>query len=68
MRVVAEEVVETNGPGRDAAGSGLLLASCLLSRLALSDTNVYEPSIRALLGSALHLCEVVLKSTESGRR
>jgi len=26
----------------------------------LSDTTVYEPSIRALLGTASHFCEVVV--------
>jgi len=34
--------------------------SLLLSSLELRDTKVYEPSIRALLGSALHFCEVVV--------
>jgi len=28
--------------------------------LELSDTNVYEPQIRALLGTASHFCEVVV--------
>ena len=28
----------------------------LLSRLELSDTKVYEPYIRALLGTAAHVC------------
>jgi len=37
-------------------------SSLLLSRLESSDTKVYEPSIRARLGTAAHLCEVfVLK-------
>ena len=35
-------------------------SSLLLSSLELSDTQVYEPSIRALLGTASHLCEVVV--------
>jgi len=36
--------------------------SLLLSILELSGTQVYKPSIRALLGSASHFCEVfVLK-------
>jgi len=31
----------------------------------LSDTTIYEPEIRALLGTASHFCEVVvLKSSE----
>ena len=34
-------------------------SSLLLSSLELSDTQVYEPSIRALLGTASHFCEVV---------
>ena len=35
----------------------------LLSSLELSDTKVYEPQIRALLGTATHFCEaVVLRS------
>ena len=33
--------------------------SLLLSSLELSDTHVYAPSIRALLGTALCFCEVV---------
>ena len=36
------------------------LSSFLLSSLELSDTNVYEPSIRALLGTATHFCAVVV--------
>ena len=36
--------------------------SLLLSRLELSDTKVYEPSIRARLGTTAHFCNpVVLK-------
>jgi len=35
-------------------------SALLLSNLKLSDTNVYEPSIRARLGNAAHLCEVVV--------
>jgi len=34
--------------------------SLLLSSLELSDTQVYEPSVRALLGTASHFCEVVV--------
>ena len=33
-----------------------LLVSLLLSSLELSDTTTYEPSIRALLGTAPHFC------------
>ena len=40
--------------------------SLLLSSLELSDTNVYEPYIRALLGTGSHFCHVVvLKLTPS---
>jgi hypothetical protein len=38
-----------------------LFSSLLLSSLELRDTQVYEPQIRALLGTALHFCEVDLK-------
>ena len=38
----------------------LLLSSLLLSSLELSDTQVYEPFIQALLGTASHFCEVVV--------
>ena len=34
-------------------------SSLLLSSLELSDTQVYEPQLRALLGTAAHFCEVV---------
>jgi len=34
--------------------------SVLLSSLELSNTKVYEPQIRALLGTASHFCEVVV--------
>ena len=54
--------------GRDRAFRGakrafpghLLLSSLLLSSLELSDTQVYGPQIRALLGTASHFCEVVV--------
>jgi len=45
--------------------------SVLLSSLELSDTKVYEPQIRALLGTASHLCEVVvlkLRTVPTGNR
>jgi len=35
-------------------------SSLLLSCLELSDTQVREPQIRALLGTALHFCKVVV--------
>ena len=39
--------------------AGCSASSCLLSSLELSDTKVYAPKIRALLGTAAHFCEVV---------
>ena len=44
-------------------GSGRAHASyfsLLLSSLKLSDTKVYEPDIRARLGTAAHSCKVVV--------
>jgi len=38
----------------------LFFSSSLLSSLGLSDTQVCEPSIRALLGTAPHFCQVVV--------
>ena len=38
----------------------LSFSSLLLSSLELSDAKVYELSIRALLGIALHFCEVII--------
>ena len=32
----------------------------LLSSLELSDAQVYEPYIQALLGTALHFCDLVV--------
>ena len=37
-----------------------LVSSLLLSSLELSDRKVYEPYMRALLGTAAHFCEVVV--------
>ena len=37
-----------------------MVSSVLLSSLELSDTKVYEPQTRALLGTASHFCEVVV--------
>jgi hypothetical protein len=39
------------------------LSSLFLSRLELSDIQVYEPSIRALLGIALHMREMLSLTT-----
>ena len=51
-------------PGGFGSRVSGLLSSLLLSSLELSDTKVYGPEIRALLGTASHLCEaVVLKLT-----
>ena len=36
----------------------LLSSSLLLSSLESSDTKVYDPVIRALLGTAAHFCKV----------
>ena len=38
----------------------LIVSSSLLSSLELSDTQVYTPEIRALLGTALPSCAVVM--------
>ena len=38
----------------------LLFSSLSLSNLELNDTKIYEPSIRALLGTASNFCEVVV--------
>jgi len=40
-------------------------SSLLLSSLELSDTKVYEPYIRARLGTAAHLCEVIVLKLRS---
>ena len=42
-----------------------LLRSLLLVSLELSDTKVYEPSIRALLGTASQFCKVVIDESSS---
>jgi len=49
-------------PPRHPRGRGTpqTSSSLLLSSLELSDTTVYEPYIRALLGTASHFCEVVV--------
>ena len=40
-------------------------SSLVLSSLELSDTKVYEPSIRARLGTASHFCEAVVLRSRS---
>jgi len=53
-------------PGTESETLGLVdrgvvrRSSLLLSSLELSDTQVYEPQIRALLGTASHFYEVVV--------
>jgi len=46
------------GPSREERGPPSS-SSLLLSSLELRDTKVYEPEIRARLGTAAHFCEVV---------
>ena len=45
--------------GAEVDAKYLLLLYFQLSGLELSDTQVYEPEIRALLGTGSHFCEVV---------
>jgi len=47
--------------------SGKSSSSLLLSSLELSDTTIYEPYIRALLGTASHFCQVNVLKLESCR-
>ena len=49
-----------DGTLRDADDEPTVSSSLLLSSLELSDTQVYEPQIRALLGTASHFCKVVV--------
>ena len=51
------------------SGSGLQVSSSslLLSSPELSDTKVYDPQIRALLGTASHFFKVVLLKLRTGR-
>jgi len=46
-------------------GIRIFSSSLLLSSLELSDTKVYEPHIRALLGTASHFCEVVVLKSKT---
>ena len=41
-------------------------SSLLLSSLELSDTKVYQPLVRALLGTAAHFCQVVGSGAAGG--
>ena len=45
--------------GRFPIAASVGSSSLLLSSLELSDTQVYEPEIRARLGTAAHFCKVV---------
>ena len=53
------ETTRFGNPSADSLGL-LFFFSLLLSSLELSDTKVYAPQIRALLGIAAHVCTVVL--------
>ena len=60
-----------SGLGLSKSLSSLLLSSLELSEtnLELSENKVYEPSIRALLGTAVHFCKLgvfKLFETDSG--
>jgi len=46
--------------GRIVRHTPTFSSALLLSSLELSDAKVYEPQIRALLGTASHFCEVVV--------
>ena len=48
------------------AGGWILLSSSLLSSLELSDTEVYDPSIRARLETAAHSCAAVVPKLVNG--
>jgi len=66
------QILEAEGPKRTWGGQPesavknagnefalfFFLSSLLLSGLELSDTQVYEPCIQALLGTASHFCQV----------
>ena len=55
-------------PFRALSQSILLFPSLLLSSLELGDIKVYEPEIRARLGTAAHFCEVVVLKLRSWNR
>jgi len=55
------------GDGREEGEERYLFFSSLsLSSLELSDTQVYTPYIRALLGTASHFCKVVVLKLRPG--
>ena len=45
-----------------------LISSVLLSSSELSDTQVYEPYIRAIIGTASHFCKVVVLNLRLDRQ
>ena len=51
----------TTSPNPIGSLSPSFFFSLLRSCLELSDTQVYEPQIRALLGADSHFCEVVVR-------
>ena len=55
MRYTPVDFGEQQNRSTPSSSSALLLSS-----LELSDTQVYEPEMRALLGTASHFCEVVV--------
>ena len=52
--------VSTTGQSYVSSVTDLILFFSLLSSLELSNTKVYEPYIRALLGTAAHFFKVVV--------
>ena len=54
------------GKGFEPIAPSLLLFSLLLSLLELSDTKVYEPYIRARLGTAAHFVVLKLRTVPNG--
>ena len=55
----ASQTISTTPTSRSARRRQVLISSLLLSSLELSDTQVYEPYIRARLGTAVYFCQVV---------
>ena len=52
-------LVRSTAGSRRGFSVSSLLSSLVLSSLELSDTQVYEPYIRALLGTASYFCEII---------
>jgi hypothetical protein len=57
---IAQMLVWSHQFGDSDRRSRAFFSLLLLSSLELSDTTVYEPEIRALLGTALDVCEVAV--------